>query len=227
MHDAPLFFFRSPQGWLGVGLALLLSACQRPGDSQPPLIGITQPKSGVMSQRSLRVEGYALDDSGIQSIKAGGTELVGAASRGQKLVRFSFRVQAPESGQIEVKVDATDLQGQSRTVRLPLVLDARPPQIRIERSAWVTKEVEPAKKITKADGTQVEIPAKTESVLQLSGQVRDDTSVERVTVQYNNKFVPLSLPKGKEVSFYVEIPSRRAMVIAVDAAGNRTNVETR
>ena len=206
---------------------LLLSACQRPSDTQPPLIGITQPKSGVMSQRSLRVEGYALDDSGIQSIKAGGTELVGAASRGQKLVRFSFRVQTPESGQIDVKVDATDVQGQSRTIHLPLVLDARPPQIRIERSDWVSKEVEPAKKITKPDGTEVEVPAKTESVLQISGQVRDDTSVERVSVQYQGKFVPLSLPKDKEVSFYVEIPVRRATVIAVDAAGNLNSVDTR
>jgi len=233
--------FRAPQGYRPIWgaplaiLVLLLSACQRPGDTQSPLVGITQPKSGVISQRALRVEGYALDDSGIQSVKAygvqdtkaKGTELVTAANKGQKLVRFSFKIQAPESGQVEVKVAATDVGGQTRIVRLPLVLDARPPEIRIDRAALVTKEIEPAKKTTKPDGTVEEIPAKTQTVLQISGRVLDDTLVERVTIAYGNKFDPLSLPKDKEVGFFYEIPARRATVIAVDAAGNRSSVNTR
>lgn len=158
MRYAPLLFL------------LLLSACQRPGDTQPPLIGITQPKSGVLSQRSLQVQGYALDDVGVQSVKAGGKELLPEASRGRKLVRFSFRVQAPQSGQVEIKVDATDMSGQTRTVRLPLVLDARPPQIVIERAERVVTVVQPARKRTLPDGTEEEIPARTESTLQISGR---------------------------------------------------------
>lgn len=213
MRYAPLLFL------------LLLSACQRPGDIQPPLIGIIQPKSGVLSQRSLQVQGYALDDLGVQSVKAGGQELLPEASRGQKLVRFSFRVQAPQSGQVEVKVEATDTSGQTRTVRLPLVLDARPPQIVIERAERVVTVVQPAQKRTLPDGTEEEIPARTESTLQIAGRVLDDTGVDRVTLQYNRTYNPLSLPKGKEVSFYVEVPVRRVILIAVDVAGNRTGVE--
>jgi hypothetical protein len=206
-------------------LLAIFSACQRPGDTQPPLIGITQPKSGVLSQRSLQVQGYALDDVGVQSVKAGGKELLSEAERGQKLVRFSFRVQAPQSGQVEIRVDATDTSGQTRTVRLPMVLDARPPQIVLERVERVVTVVQPAHRRTLPDGSVEEIPARTESTLQISGRVLDDTGVDRVTLQYNRTFSPLSLPKGKEVSFYVELPVRRVTLIAVDAAGNRTSVE--
>jgi hypothetical protein len=202
---------------------LLLAACTRSADTQPPLIGITQPKSGVISQRSFQVQGYVLDDSGVQSIKASGEEVLPEASRGQKLVRFSFRVQAPQSGQVEVRVEAADVHGQTRTVRLPLVLDARPPQILVERVERLVTVVQPAQKRTLPDGTEQEIPARTASVLQISGRVLDDTGVDRVTLQYNNRYNPLSLPKGKEVSFYVEVPVRQVTIIAVDAAGNRTS----
>ncbi|MCV4784441.1 hypothetical protein OFM36_33900, partial [Escherichia coli] len=88
-----------------------------------------------------------------------------------------FKVQAPKSGTVELKVDATDGQGQTRTVRLPLVLDARPPQIRIERAERVTKVITPAQTRTNADGTTVNIPAKTESSLQISGKALDDTGI--------------------------------------------------
>jgi hypothetical protein len=205
-------------------LLVLLTACYRPGDSQPPLIGITQPQSGVISQRSLQVQGYALDDVGVQSVKAGGQELLTEANRGQRLVRFSFRVQAPQSGQVEIRVDATDMSGQTRTVRLPVVLDARPPQIVIERAERVVTVVQPARTRTLPDGTEEQIPARTESSLQIAGRVLDDTGVDRVTLHYDRTFHPLSLPKGREVNFYVEVPVRRVTLIAVDVAGNRTSI---
>lgn len=213
MRYAPLLFL------------LLLPACQRPGDSQPPLIGITQPKSGVLSQRSLRVEGYVLDDTGVQSVKSGGKELLAGSSKGQKLVRFGFRVQAPQSGKVEVKVDATDTEGQTRTVRLPLILDARPPEIKLERAERVTTVVQAARTRTKDDGTTEDVPAVTETTLQIAGKVLDDTGVDRVTVNYDKNFDALSLPKGREVTFYYEVPTRRATIIAVDAAGNRTSLD--
>lgn len=225
MQSAPLFLFKRILLFSFLSfLSALFVACQRPSDTQPPLIGITQPKSGVLSQKALRVEGYALDDTGVRSVKAMGQELLTARTRGQKLARFSFRVQAPSSGKFEVKVEATDNQGQVRTVRLPLVLDARPPEIRVERVERVFKEISPAQTRRNVDGTTEEIPAQTEAILQISGKVFDDTGVDRVTIQYDGTFVPLSLPKGQEVSFYVdELPTRRATIIAVDNAGNRTS----
>lgn len=205
-------------------LAASLAACQRPGDAQPPLIGITQPTSGVLSKRSLRVEGYVLDDTGVQSVRAMGKELLSASNRGQKLVRFGFKVQAPQSGQVELRVDATDGGGQTRTVRLPLVLDARPPQIKIDRAERVSKVVTPARTVTNADGTTKEIPAKIESSLQISGKATDDTGIDRVVVEYGGGYSPLSLPKGKDVSFFIEVPAQQVTVIAVDLAGNRTDI---
>jgi len=89
----------------------------------------------------------------------------------------------------------------------------------------VVTVVQPAQRRTLPDGSVEEIPARTESTLQISGWVLDDTGVDRVTLQYNRTFSPLSLPKGKEVSFYVELPVRRVTLIAVDAAGNRSSVE--
>ncbi|GEM87936.1 hypothetical protein [Meiothermus granaticius] len=225
--QSPLHLFWLPWlrfGLLAGGLGLTLVSCQRPADAQPPLIGITQPSSGVISKRSLRVEGYVLDDTGVQSVKAMGQELLSTSNRGQKLVRFSFKLQAPTSGTVELKVEATDSQGQSRTVRLPLVLDARPPQIKIDRAEWVTKVISPAQTRTNPDGTTVSIPAKTEGSLQISGKALDDTGIDRVVVQYGNTFSPLSLPKGKEVSFFIEVPTRRATIIAVDLAGNRADL---
>ncbi|RDI95036.1 hypothetical protein DV704_09245 [Meiothermus sp. QL-1] len=205
-------------------LLLLLVACSRPVDAQPPLIGITQPRGGVIAQRAFVVQGYVLDDSGVKSVRVEGKEVLPEASRGQKLVHFSFRVQAPQSGQVELKVEATDMSGQTRTVRMPLVLDARPPQIILERAEWVVTVLQPARTRTLPDGTIEEIPARTASVLQISGRVLDDTGVDRVVLQYNNRYDPLSLPKGKEVSFYVEVPVRRVTLIAVDAAGNRSSL---
>jgi hypothetical protein len=163
-----------------------------------------------------------LDNIGIRSIKAEGRELLPAKNRGQKLARFSFRVQAPQSGKVELKVEAADMRGQTRTLRLPLVLDARPPVIEIERVDRAVKVLEAAKTEKNEDGTETEIPAKTETTLQISGKVVDDTNVDRITVQSETTFSPLSVPKGKEVNFFVEVPPGQATIIAVDAAGNRT-----
>lgn len=217
MRTAPLLFL------------LLLAACQRPVDTQPPLIGITQPQSGVMSQRSFTVSGYVLDDTGVQSIKAGGdTELLSPDQRGHKLVNFRFRLQAPQSGEVELKVVATDVKGQVRTLKLPLVLDARPPTIEIERIEEL-REVfkKPKPKEEQKPGSdpndeenQIE---EVKITLKVSGKVLDDTNVEKVVVNQRDRYTPLSLPKGKQVSFYIELPPERATIIAVDAAGNRSS----
>ncbi len=159
-------------------LLAIFSACQRPGDTQPPLIGITQPKSGVLSQRSLQVQGYALDDVGVQSVKAGGKELLSEAERGQKLVRFSFRVQAPQSGQVEIRVDATDTKGTNPYrapaygVGCPSPADCpRAGRAGGDRSA-ASPKAHPA--LTAAYRNFQPVPS---PPLQISGRVLDDTGV--------------------------------------------------
>jgi hypothetical protein len=208
---------------------LFLAACQRPADTQPPLIGITQPQGGVMSQRSFTVSGYVLDDSGVQSIKANGnTELLAPAQKGHKLVNFRFRSQATQSGEVELKVVATDVKGQTRTLVLPLVLDARPPTIEIER---IERQVDIIKKPKPKEEQKPELgPNDPENVveeekitLKVSGKVLDDTSVEKVVIEQGGRYSILSLPKGKQVSFYYELPPDRASLIAIDVAGNRSS----
>jgi hypothetical protein len=212
---------------------LFLAACQRPLDTQPPLIGITQPQGGVMSQRSFAVTGYVLDDSGVQSVKADGTtELLSATQRGHKLVNFRFRLQAPQSGEVELKVVAADVKGQVQVLRLPLVLDARPPTIeidRIEEQRETIKKPKPKEEQKPELGPNAEenLIEETKITLKISGTVKDDTNVEKVVISQTGRYIPLSLPKGKQVSFYIELPPERATVIAVDVAGNRSSKSIR
>lgn len=182
-----------------------------------------------MSQRSFMVEGYVLDDSGVQSVRANGaTELLSPTQRGHKLVNFRFRSQAVQSGEVELKVSATDAKGQTRTLVLPLVLDARPPTIeivRIEELREVFKKPKPKEEHLpgsdpNAEENQIE---EVKITLKVSGKVLDDTNIEKVVVHQEGRYIPLSLPKGKEVPFYIELPPEPARLIAVDAAGNRTS----
>jgi hypothetical protein len=205
----------------------LLVACQRPGDTQPPLIGITYPKTGILSAKSLRVEGNVLDDNGIASIVAMNKELVTPANKGQKMIPFAFQLKALKSGKVSLKVTATDINGQTRTLRMPLQLDAKPPEISIVSVTSSTKILEAEKITKKEDGTEETTPAKTETVLQISGKVVDNTRVESVTVVTAGKYRPLSLPKKAEVQFFDEVPQGSISVIAVDAAGNKTSLRVR
>lgn len=230
MRFAPLF------------LLVLLSACTRTQDLTPPLLGVTSPPGGVVARgRSLSVEGYALDDGGVQSVRVssaqGERELLAADERGKKLVSFKFRLEAPQSGQVELTLSATNTAGLTRTLKLPLLLDARPPVIKIERLEPVyetrtrSRQVEVTKPADPNDPTsapQTVQETRTESFqvqtgIRITGKVYDDTGVDRVALEYGGRFSPLSLPKGKDVPFFVEVPAKSATVIAVDAAGNRAS----
>ncbi len=153
---------------------------------------------GLAPGRDLLVEGYAFDPSGVASVRAGGQEVLPEGERGKKLVRFRFRLRAPASGQVEVRLEAEDTRGNRVEKRFPLVLDASPPRIVVER--------------VEGQGNQVWV----------YGWVEDNVGVDRVTLQVGGRFTPLSLPKGPRVSFSVEAP-RGAVLVAVDAAGNRSS----
>ncbi len=144
------------------------------------------------------VEGYAFDPSGVASVQAQGAEVLAEGEKGKRLVRFRFRLQAPTSGEVTLRLEAVDAQGHRAERRIPLVLDAAPPRIVVER--------------VEREG----------NLFRVYGRVEDNVRVDRVVVQAGGRYTPLSLPKEPKVSFLAEVPSG-AVLVAVDAAGNRTS----
>ncbi len=190
MHRHPLLF---------LPVLLLLTACAARPDETPPFVGVTQPAGGAVAKgQAVIVEGYAFDDTGVVSVKAGGTEVLPKDARGKKLVRFRFKLEAPKAGRVRVKIVAKDAAGHTRSRELALILDRAAPKVKIER-------------VEDADGR-----------LRIVGVATDDVEVDRVVVQYGKTTSRLNLPKGKTVRFYVEVPAKEARVIAVDAVGQRT-----
>jgi len=184
---------------LSVLLLLALAACSRNGDAMAPLLGITQPRSGAVSEgQQVTVEGYAFDDSGVASVRVGGQEVLPAEEAGKKLVQFRFLVQADRGGEVELEVTAEDTTGEARRLSLPLILDTERPKLALER---------------------VELTE--DNLLLIAGKATDDVEVDRVVVKYGNTYSRLPLPRGKEVSFLIQVPARSATVIAVDAVGQR------
>lgn len=177
---------------------LLLGGCARP-DGAPPELGLVEPLGGAVAPgKALVVEGYAFDPSGVVSVRAQGAEVLGEAEKGKRLVRFRFRLQAPTSGEVELRMEAVDALGHRVERRVPLVLDAAPPRIVLER--------------LEREG----------SLYRVYGRVEDNVRVDRVVVQMGGRYTPLSLPKEPRVSFLAEVP-QGAVVVAVDAAGNRAS----
>lgn len=179
-------------------LLVFLAACARP-DTMPPELGLLVPQGGsVAPGRTLNVEGYAFDASGVVAVWANGQEVLPSEEKGMRLVRFRFRLQAPTSGQVELHLKAQDAQGNVAERRIPLVLDASPPRILVER--------------IEREG----------SLYRVYGRVEDNVGVDRVVVEVGGRFTPLSLPKEKTVAFSAEVPGG-AVLVAVDAAGNRSS----
>lgn len=178
---------------------LLLAGCSRRGDAMAPLLGITQPRSGAVSEgQKVTVTGYAFDDSGVASVRADGQEVLPRQEAGKKLVHFGFLVEAKKGGKLELKVEAQDTSGQVRKLTLPLTLDTQKPKLTLER---------------------VELTE--DKLLRIVGKATDDVEVDRVVVKYGKTYSRLPLPKGKEVSFMIQVPAKSATVIAVDAVGQR------
>ncbi|WP_353511896.1 hypothetical protein [Thermus sp. LT1-2-5] len=179
-------------------LLLFLAGCSRP-DAAPPELGLVEPLGGAVAPgKALVVEGYAFDPSGVVSVRAQGEEVLGGAEKGKRLVRFRFRLQAPTSGEVELRLLAVDALGHQGERRVPLVLDAAPPRIVVERLEREGK------------------------LYRVYGRVEDNVRVDRVVVQEGGRYTALSLPKEPKVSFLAEVP-QGAVLVAVDAAGNRAS----
>lgn len=182
--------------WHPLLFLALLSSCARP-DTAPPEMGLVEPLGGAVAPgRTLSVEGYAYDPSGVVGVRVGGQEVLAAGESGKRLVRFRFRLQAPTSGQVELLLEAEDAKGNRGERRVPLVLDAAPPRIVVER-------------VEREGG-----------LYRVYGRVEDNVRVDRVAVEASGRFTPLSLPKEASVVFLAEAPTG-ARLVAVDAAGNR------
>jgi len=176
-----------------------LTSCSRSGDAMAPLLGITQPRSGAISEgQQVKVTGYAFDDSGVASVRVGGKEVLPPDQKGENLVQFGFLVEAQKGGEVELKVEAEDVDGQIRKLTLPLTLDTQKPKLVLDR-----------------------VEMTEDKLLRIVGKATDDVEVDRVVVKYGNTYSRLPLPKGKEVSFMIQVPAKSATVIAVDAVGQR------
>ncbi|MFW8423563.1 hypothetical protein, partial [Klebsiella pneumoniae] len=79
------------------------------------------------------MQGYAFDPSGVVSVRANGQEVLSSGEVGKRLAQFRFRLQAPASGKVELLLEAEDARGNRGEKRVPLVLDAAPPRIVVER----------------------------------------------------------------------------------------------
>jgi len=178
---------------------LALASCSRRGDAMAPLLGITQPRSGAVSEgQKVTVKGYAFDDSGVASVSADGQEVLPKQEAGKKLVHFGFLVEAKKGGELKLQVAARDVNGQVRKLTLPLTLDTQKPKLVLDR-----------------------VELTDDKLLRIVGKATDDVEVDRVVVKYGKTYSRLPLPKGKEVSFMIQVPAKSAVVIAVDAVGQR------
>jgi len=180
-------------------LVIALASCSRSGDAMAPLLGITQPRSGAISEgQKVTVTGYAFDDSGVASVRVDGKEVLPPDQANKKLVQFGFLVEAQKGGKVELNVEAEDTSGQVRKLTLPLTLDTQKPKLVLER-----------------------VEMTEDNLLRIVGKATDDVEVDRVVVKYGKTYSRLPLPKGKEVSFMIQVPAKSATVIAVDAVGQR------
>lgn len=214
---------RYPFLFLASGLLVALSSCSRTEPGPPPLLGLTQPSNGVIARgRSLEVEGYAMDPGGIASIEVNDTNLLDPTQVGLRLVRFQFNLNAPQSGEFTLKLRASNRKGQVRQIEVPITLDARVPTLRIERIEPIVQTRNRTLPSTTGGVPAVQSTQVTTGY-RVDGVILDDTGVDRASVEYGGKYYALSVAKGREVPFFIEIAARKATLIAVDAAGNRTS----
>lgn len=106
------------------------------GDSLAPVVTITEPQSSaVRAQSELQIVGYAMDDTGVQSVRVDGTELleapVLAPERGKKLINFGFRPQRVREGLWQSEMVVTDVAGRVTKLTLSLEIDGTPPTVEI------------------------------------------------------------------------------------------------
>lgn len=180
---------------------LLLGSCIGRSDSLAPRIAITDPRSGATrSTEALTISGYAMDDSGIASIRVDGADLLAdplyANERGKALVNFAFTKPNVADGELTMVLEVTDVNGRTTTETYVLTLDATPPTVEL---------------------TTVE--ALGNGRLRVEGVARDNIALSSVRIND----VPLAFTPGAEFTFSVLVNAvTDGQVVVEDGAGNRT-----
>lgn len=174
---------------------VLLGSCNRTADTFKPRLTISSDTggSGVSREKTLTVDGYALDDTGVVAITVDG-KAVPMQPGSRKLARFRFTADL-HGGKRQYTVVARDAAGNADTLVLPITVDSAPPSVtmgRFERSG---------------------------NTVRVSGVAADNNEVREVTVDGNR----LNITPGRRVEFYAETTGIYADIQVTDAAGNVTS----
>lgn len=166
-----------------------------------PVIAITEPRSGTTrSSDNLRISGYAMDDSGVASIRVDGAEILSdaryASERGKRLVQFAFTKPNLTDGELTLLLEVTDVTGRTTLERYVLTLDATPPTVEL---------------------------TKVESIgsgkLRVEGVARDNMRLSSIRING----VPLAFTPTAEYAFSVDVDAvEGGQVVVEDSAGNVT-----
>lgn len=166
-----------------------------------PVIAITEPRSGTTrNSENLRISGYALDDTGIVSIRVDGSDLmeneIYASERGKGLVQFAFTKPNLSDGELTLVLEATDVANRTTTLKYVLTLDATPPTVELTR-------------VEAAAGGRVLV----------EGVARDNMRLSSIRIND----VPLAFTPGTEFAFSVLVEGiPGGEVVVEDSAGNVT-----
>lgn len=170
-------------------------------DSMPPMIAITEPRSGTTrTSDDLRISGYALDDAGVASIMVDGADLLAdglyASERGKRLVQFAFTKPNLRDGELTLNLQVTDIHGRSTKERYVLTLDATPPSVELT-------------KVESIGGGK----------LRVEGVAKDNMRVSSIRING----VPLAFTPAAEYAFSVDVDAMDGgKVVVEDSAGNVT-----
>ncbi|HRN18346.1 MAG: hypothetical protein WC972_06500 [Trueperaceae bacterium] len=166
-----------------------------------PIIAITEPRSGATrNSDDLRISGYAMDDSGIASIRIDGADLLTdslyASERGKRLVQFAFTKPNLTDGELTLALEVTDVNGRSTQESYVLTLDATPPTVELTSVQSVGS-----------------------GKLRVEGVARDNVRLSSIRING----VPLAFTPAAEYAFSVDVDAvEGGQVVVEDSAGNVT-----
>lgn len=184
---------------LGALLLVPITGCLGRPDALAPVIAITEPRSGTTRNTdNLRISGYAMDDSGVASIRVDGADLLEtelyASERGKGLVQFAFTKPNLADGELTLLLEVTDVSGRTTTESYVLTLDATPPTVELTR-----------------------VEARTGGRVLVEGVARDNMRLSSIRIND----VPLAFTPGTEFAFSVLVDSvEGGQVVVEDGAGN-------
>lgn len=183
-----------------LGASLFLTSCISRGDSLAPILTMNPPSGAVQRADNMRVDGYAMDDEGIVSIRVNNTDLLQddlyKGEKGKKLIQFSFRPRS-DGAQFTSSVTVEDASGRVTQANYELQIDTAPPVVEL-----------------------LEVTSLGNSRLRVRGTASDNDLLKSITVAGQSlPFVPVS---EREFSMDVEVSD--AMTVDVeDRAGNKTS----